>query len=117
MNKRMVVAGTVLAVVVGLVGAPMLQSVAVAGGGTAAEALAEAQQAVEHGKAGHSDVVVKHAEAALKLAKGAQEHAKNPHLDGAVKELEQAVSHGKAGHADVATKHAEEAVKHLSEVK
>jgi hypothetical protein len=113
----MVLAGVMLAAVVGLIGAPMMQSVAMAGGGTAAEALAEAKQAVDHGSAGHSDVLVQHAEAALKLAKGAQEHTKNPHLDGAVKELEQAVSHGKAGHADVATKHAQEAIKHLSEVK
>jgi hypothetical protein len=117
MNKRIGLAGMVLAAVVGFVGAPIMQTVALAGGGTAAEAMAEAKQAVEHGSAGHGDVLVKHAEAALKLAKGAQEHTKNPHLDGAVKELEQAVSHGKAGHADVATKHAEEAIKHLSEVK
>ncbi len=117
MNKRMVLAGMVLAAVVGLVGAPIVQSVALAANEHAAEALAEAKQAVEHGKAGHGDVLVKHAETALQHAKGAQEHAKNPHLDGAVKELEDAVSHGKAGHADVATKHAEEAVKHLSEVK
>jgi hypothetical protein len=117
MNKRMVLVGIALAAVVGVVAASGFQSVALAGNEHAAGALAEAKQAVEHGKAGHGDVVVKHAEAALEHAKGAQEHAKNPHLEGAIKELEQAVSHGKAGHADVATKHAEEAVKHLSEVK
>jgi long-subunit fatty acid transport protein len=117
MNKRMVLAGMVLAAVVGLVGAPFVQSLAWAGNEHVAEALAEAKQAVEHGKAGHADVLVKHAETALNHAKGAQEHMKDAHLDGGIKELGEAVSHGKAGHADVATKHAEEAVKHLSEVK
>jgi hypothetical protein len=117
MNKRMVLVGLALAAVVGVVGAPVFQSVAVAGNEHVAEALAEAKQAVEHGKAGHGDVLVKHAESALMHAKGAQEHMKDMHLAEGVKELGEAVTHGKAGHADVATKHAEEAVKHLSEVK
>jgi hypothetical protein len=117
MNKRMVLAGMVLGAVLGLVGAPFVQSVAWAGNEHVAEALTQAKEAVDHGKAGHADVLVKHAEDALKHAKGAQEHMKDAHLDAGVKELGEAVSHGKAGHADVATKHAEEAVKQLSEVK
>src|SRR5437016_1405232 len=74
----------------------------------------DAKEAVAHGKQGHADVLVQHAEEALKHAGAA---AKNPHVDEGIKHLNEAVAHGKQGHADVATKHAEEAVTHLSEVK
>ena len=54
-----------------------------------------------HGKQGHADALVKHAEEALKHAAG--RGMKNPHLDEGIKHLKEAVAHGKAGHADVAT--------------
>jgi len=72
---------------------------------------------VAHGKQGHADVLVKHAQEGLKHAEAAQKDMKNPHLAEGVKGLKEAVEHGKAGHADVATKAAESAIMHLSEVK
>lgn len=72
------------------------------------------RQPVEHGKQGHPDKLVTHAEASLQQAMSG---GKDPHLADAITNLRQAIEHGKAGHADVATKHAETAVTHLSQVK
>ncbi len=78
------------------------------------EAIKHAKEAVEHGKQGHADVLVKHAESAVIMAKRG---GKNPHLAEAIKHLQEAIEHGKAGHADVATQHAESAIPHLEEFK
>lgn len=78
------------------------------------DALKQAMEAVDHGKQGHVDKLVTHAEASLQLAlKG----GKDPHVAEAITNLKEAIEHGKAGHADVATNHAESAVTHLSQVK
>lgn len=78
------------------------------------DATTHATEAVEHGKQGHAEKLVTHAEASLQHAmKGGED----PHLAEAMTNLKEAIKHGKAGHADVATKHAETAVTHLSQVK
>ena len=78
------------------------------------DAIEHATEAVDHGKQGHAEKLVIHAEAALQLAmKGGED----PHLAEAIANLKEAIEHGKAGHADVATKHAESAVTHLSQIK
>lgn len=78
------------------------------------DAIEHATEAVDHGKQGHAEKLVTHAEAALQLAmKGGED----PHLAEAIANLKEAIEHGKAGHADVATKHAESAVTHLSQIK
>jgi len=76
------------------------------------KAIAHANEAVDHGKQGHADVLVTHAQSSLNHAKLGGE---NPHLVEAIKHLNEAIEHGKAGHADVATGHAENAITHLSE--
>jgi hypothetical protein len=62
---------------------------------------------------GHADVLVTHAEEALKHAKAAEVEKANPHTKEGITHLDQAIEHGKMKHADVATTHAEEALKHL----
>jgi Small metal-binding protein len=76
------------------------------------EAIALAQEAADHGKAGHVGALLTSAEAALQAAQKAGEA---PHVEAGIGELKQAIEHGKAGHAEVATKHAERSVTHLSE--
>ena len=78
------------------------------------DAINHATEAVEHGKQGHAEKLVTHAEASLQHAVRGGE---NPHLAEAMTNLKEAIEHGKAGHADVATKHAETAVTHLSQIK
>ena len=78
------------------------------------DATTHATEAVDHGKQGHADKLVTHAEASLQHAMRGGE---NPHLAEAMTNLKEAIEHGKAGHADVATKHAETAVTHLSQIK
>jgi hypothetical protein len=77
-------------------------------------AIQHATEAVDHGKQGHTEKLVTHAEASLQLALRGGE---SPHLAVAITDLKEAIEHGKAGHADVATKHAESAVTHLSQIK
>jgi hypothetical protein len=96
-----------------LVGAPMLNGVALAG--HIRDAVQHAKAAVSHGKEGHAEVCVEHAQTALDNAKGAK--VKSPHLDEGVKHLMEAIKHGQAGHADACTEHADLAVTHLAEVK
>src|SRR5690606_21538479 len=75
--RGLVVAGIMMA----LVGAPMVSSVAFAAGNKhQAKAVEHAKEAVAHGKQGHADALVKHAEAALKHAEGAMAETKNPHV-------------------------------------
>jgi hypothetical protein len=101
--------------VVALVGMPMLSGVALAGDKHMVEAVEHARGAASHGKEGHADVCVQHAEEALKHATAAG--LKNPHLLEGIKHLTEAVKHGKAGHADACTEHADGAATHLAEVK
>ena len=77
------------------------------------DAIKHATEAMDHGKQGHADKLVTHAEASLQKALGG---GKDPHLAEAISNLKEAIEHGKAGHADVATKHADSAVTHLSQV-
>jgi hypothetical protein len=81
-----------------------------------AQAIAEAEGAVEHGSLGHADALVEHAQEGLTHAQAAQKEVKNPHLDEGAHELMEAIDHGKKGHAEVGTKHAKSAVMHLKEV-
>jgi len=78
------------------------------------DATKHATEAVEHGRQGHADKLVTHAEASLQQA---MRGGTDPHLAEAIANLKTAIEHGKAGHADVATKHAESAITHLSQVK
>jgi len=78
------------------------------------DALQHATEAVEHGKQGHAEKLVTHAEASLEQA---MRGGTDPHSAEAITNLKQAIEHAKAGHADVATKHAESAVTHLSQIK
>ncbi|MBA3493328.1 MAG: metal-binding protein SmbP [Gammaproteobacteria bacterium] len=77
------------------------------------EALKHAEQAVVHGKQGHADVLVEHAEEALKQAIMAQKEFSSYKLQNAATHLQEAITEGKKGDAKVATTHAEEAVKVL----
>ena len=81
--------------------------------GNVRDAIMEAKEAVDHGKQGHAEVLVTHAEKSLHFA---ERGGKNPHLGEAMKHLKEAIEHGKARHADVATEHAETALAHLTEV-
>ena len=98
-----------------LVGFPLFSGLAFAVHPNVEKALGHAREAVTHGMAGHADVLVQHAEAALKDANAAT--VKSPHKDEGIIHLKEAVTQGKAGHVDVATEHAEEALTHLAEVK
>jgi hypothetical protein len=82
--------------------------------GNVMDAIVEAKQAVAHGKQGHAEVLVTHAQKSLNFA---ERGGKNSHLKEAITHLNEAIEHGKAGHADVATEHAETALTHLTEVK
>jgi hypothetical protein len=95
------------------VSAPMLNAQP-SPAGNVRDAIEEAKQAVDHGKQGHAEVLVTHAEKSLDFA---ERGGKNSHLKEAMKHLKEAIEHGKAGHADVATEHAETALTHLNEVK
>ena len=76
------------------------------------DAIKHATEAVEHGKQGHADKLVTHAEASLQQA---MRGGTDPHVAEAMTNLKAAIEPGKAGHADVATNHAERAVTHLSQ--
>jgi hypothetical protein len=78
------------------------------------DAIKHATEAVEHGKQGHADKLVTHAEASLQQV---MRGGTDPHVTEAITNLNAAIEHGKAGHADVATKHAETALTHLSQIK
>jgi cellobiose-specific phosphotransferase system component IIA len=82
--------------------------------GNVRDAIMEAKEAVDHGKQGHAEVLVTHAEKSLHFA---ERGGKTTHLGEGIKHLKEAIEHGKAGHADVATEHAETALTHLNEVK
>ena len=81
--------------------------------GNVSEASDHAKQAVAHGKEGHADELVKHAETALDFAKMG---GRGVELSEGIHHLKEAIEHGKAGHADVGVEHIETALKHLSEI-
>ena len=106
--------GALILVVLGaFVSVPMLNAHPTPAGNVM-DAIVEAKQAVDHGKQGHAEVLVTHAEKSLNYA---ERGGKNAHLKEAITHLKEAIEHGKAGHADVATEHAETALTHLTEVK
>jgi Small metal-binding protein len=78
------------------------------------DAIAQAKEAVDHGKQGHTKELVTHAEKSLQYA---ERGGKSSHVAEGMKHLKEAIEHGKAGHADVGTEHAEAALQHLSEAK
>jgi len=95
----------------------LISSAAVfAGEDHAAEAMTHAKAAVEHGKAGHPNVLVDHAKLALEhaLAGSLSAHgaAKN-HLDAAANSLQSAIDQGGLDKTAEATKAAEEAISHI----
>ena len=79
-----------------------------------ADAIKHATEAMEHGKQGHTEKLVTHAEASLQQA---QRGSTGPHMAEAVTNLKAAIEHGKAGHTDVATQHTERAITHLSQAR
>jgi len=81
--------------------------------GNVSEAIDHAKQAVAHGKEGHTEELVKHAETALDFAKMG---GRGVELSEGIHHLKEAIEHGKAGHADVGAEHIETALKHLSEI-
>ena len=95
-----------------LVSVPMVNAHPTASGNVS-EAIDHAKQAVAHGKAGHTDELVKHAETALEFAKMG---GKSLEVSEGIHHLKEAIEHGKAGHADVGVEHIETALKHLSEI-
>ena len=81
--------------------------------GNVSEAINHAKQAAAHGKEGHADELVKHAETALDFAKMG---GKSLEVSEGIHHLKEAIAHGKAGHTDVGVEHIETALKHLSEI-
>lgn len=57
---------------------------------------------MRHGKQGHAEVLVTHAEKAMHFA---ERDGKDAHLDEGIKHLKEAIEHGIAGHADIALMH------------
>jgi Small metal-binding protein len=78
-----------------------------------AEAISHTKEAVELGKQGQSDVLVKDAEAGLKHAEAAEKAKANPHIAEGVTHLKASIAEGKKKDAAAATSHAEEALTHL----
>ncbi len=90
---------------------PMVHAYPTASGNVSL-AIDHAKQAVAHGKEGHVDELVKHAETALDFAKMG---GKSLEVSEGIQHLKEAIAHAKAGHADVGVEHLEAALKHLSE--
>ncbi|MBH0196627.1 MAG: metal-binding protein SmbP [Nitrospira sp.] len=80
--------------------------------GNVSHAIDHVKQAVAHGKEGHVDELVKHAETALDFA---EMGGKDLEVREGIHHLKEALAHIKAGHADVGIEHIETALKHLSE--
>ncbi|OQW66746.1 MAG: hypothetical protein BVN28_00090 [Nitrospira sp. ST-bin4] len=95
-----------------LVGVPMVNAYPTPAGNVS-QAIDHAKQAVAHGKEGHVDELVKHAETALDFA---EMGGKGVEVREGIHHLKEAIAHGKAGHADVGIEHLEAALKHLSEI-
>jgi hypothetical protein len=72
--------------------------------------------AVVHGEAGHTQILIEHAKAALEQTLAASIVAKGVsknHLDSAAKELQESIDLANLGHVGAATIHAEAAEKHI----
>lgn len=94
------------------VSVPMVNAYPTAAGNVS-QAIDHATQAVAHGKEGHVNELVKHAETALDFA---EMGGKGVEVREGIHHLKEAIAHGKAGHADVGVEHLEAALKHLSEI-
>jgi hypothetical protein len=112
MISRYYCAALIVVVLGVFVTVPMVQAYPTASGNVSL-AIDHAKQAVAHGKEGHADELVKHAETALDFAKMG---GKSLEVSEGIHHLKEAIAHGKAGHADVGVEHIETALKHLSEV-
>ena len=112
MISRYYCTALIVAVLGAFVSVPMVNAYPTATGNVS-EAISHAKQAVAHGKEGHVDELVKHAETALDFAKMG---GKSLEVSEGIHHLKEAIAHGKAGHADVGVEHIETALKHLSEV-
>lgn len=88
--------------------------------GHCAEMMQAANDAVEHGMAGHADILADHAESMLDHAGGCKKSGISKvsmgHLDEAVAHMEEALEHAKAGNADKGLDHAQASLKHAKEV-
>ena len=78
-----------------------------------AEVIKHTEQAIEHGKQGHADILVEHIRQALDHVKLGLTRTVYE-LEVASPHLRKALEEGKQGHVDVATKHAEEALVRLT---
>ncbi|WP_236102272.1 small metal-binding protein SmbP [Methylotetracoccus oryzae] len=78
-----------------------------------AEAMKQAQAALDSGKQGNAAAVAEHAAAAKIHAEAAQQERPNPHLDAAIKNLDAAIAEGRKGNASSAEEAAFGAVTHL----
>jgi hypothetical protein len=78
-----------------------------------AEALKHVQEAIEYGKQGNGDQLMKHASTALKHAEAAQKEKADASMAEGLQSLQKAIDHAKGGQADMATKAAEDALQAL----
>jgi hypothetical protein len=82
------------------------------------EALEHANEAVAHGKDGHTTILVGEVKVALEHTLAASITAKGAskiHLDAATMELQEAIDHCELGHVGAATKHARVAIGHIKD--
>jgi hypothetical protein len=71
------------------------------------------KEAIEHGKVGHTDILVMDTKHSLKDAEAADKEMTNPHIKEAINHLKAAIEEGDKQDAKAATGHAEEALTHL----
>ena len=112
MINRYYRAALIVVVLGAFVSVPMVNAYPTAAGNVS-QAIDHAKQAVAHGKEGHVDELVKHAETALDFA---EMGGKGVEVREGIHHLKEAIAHGKAGHADAGVEHIETALKHLSEI-
>ena len=112
MISRYYHAALIVVVLGAFVSVPMVNAYPTAAGNVS-QAIDHAKQAVAHGKEGHVDELVKHAETALDFA---EMGGKGVEVREGIHHLKEAIAHGKAGHSDVGVEHLETALKHLSEI-
>src|SRR5512140_3365949 len=112
MINRYYRAALIVVVLGAFVSVPMVNAYPTAAGNVS-QAIEHAKQAVAHGKEGHVDELVKHAETALDFA---EMGGKGVDVREGIHHLKEAIAHGKAGHADAGVQHLEAALKHLYEI-
>lgn len=78
-------------------------------------AISHAEDAEIHGRAGHTDALLEHAQESLTHAQAAYKTSpeNNQHLAASIKLLEEAISQAKQDHAEVATGQVREALSHM----